>query len=219
MRGRRGGTRSKHVSLSPRPAAPLPPEPPGPAPPTRSPGPQCISDSPSSSQPQGSIRKQGWAPDPHTCHVPALDSVPPALSKTQPTEGEMGWGTWGLQGPLFGCAHRRCQPQALAHPPWGRPHLPGPEWLPRPWHTCGGPAPPSRARRGSRSAGPSRDRCPADTRVSAALTELTGPPGCPPPCSSSTSLCDTVNAPHGELLEGCSEGGAARAPPALTQRP
>lgn len=40
MRGQRGGTRSKRVSLSPRPAAPLPLEPAGPAPPTGAPGPR-----------------------------------------------------------------------------------------------------------------------------------------------------------------------------------
>ena len=148
VRGRRGGTRSKLYLLkcwglplpshrSPR-APPLPPE---------APRPHCISDGPSrSSQPQGSMGKQGWAPDLRTCHVPALDSVSPALSKIQPTEGERGWGTRGLQGPLLGACTLQVPdpgpgspavgpplpsrapvvPQALAHLRWACPTVQSP---------------------------------------------------------------------------------------------
>ena len=203
VRGRRGGTRSKLYLLKcwglPLPShwrpqtPPLPLEPLWPclSPPTGAPGP-C----PSHQKPPGptafptaphalpSLRvpwenrggPQTYAPvtcQPWTlCHQLFLKSSPLRAR---------GAGALGdFRAHSLGRAHCRCQTQALTHLPWGRPYHPEPQWFPRPWHTCGGPAPPCRAPGGSGSAGPSRDRRPADTRVSAALTELTGPPRCSP---------------------------------------
>ena len=210
MRGRRGGTRSKLHLLKrwgpPLPShwrpqtPPLPLEPLWPclSPPTRAPGPpspwipqtpplppeprapvhfrrpltlfpaSVPSENRAGPQTHAPVTCQPWPP----CHQLVL--------KPSPLRARRAGALGDFRAHSLGPAHCRCQPQALAHLPWGRPYHPEPQWFPRPWHTCGGPAPPSRAPGGSGSAGPSRDRPPADTRVSAALTELTGPPRCSP---------------------------------------
>lgn len=115
----------------------LPPEPPGPPPSHQKPWAPVHFRQPSSSQPQGSIRKMRAVSD-HT-HTQPWDPATSSSGQSQPTEGLDGLGHLGTSGPNLGVQPPQVPAPGPGSPAMGAaPTFQGPEWLPRPWHTWAG---------------------------------------------------------------------------------